>query len=72
MRIGNTDGGSVRLRATPARAAAAIATLPPGTRVEAVGSSERYEDLYWQYIQVTDPNGTVTAGWVAIDFLIPE
>jgi hypothetical protein len=74
MRIGNTDGGAVRLRGTPARAAPSILSVPPGTRVEAIGSSERYEDLYWQLVRVPDPagSGTVTEGWVAIDFLIPE
>jgi hypothetical protein len=68
MRIGNTDGGAVRLRGTPSRAAPAIASVPMGTRVEALGSSERYEDLYWQRVRVTGG----TEGWVAIDFLIPD
>jgi hypothetical protein len=68
MRIGNTDGGAVRLRGTPARAAPAITSVPPGTRVEALGSSERYEDLHWQRVRA--PDGT--EGWIAIDFLIPE
>jgi hypothetical protein len=68
MRIGNTDGGAVRLRGTPARAAPSIAAVPTGTRVEALGSSERFEDLYWQRVRI--PDGA--EGWIAIDFLIPE
>ena len=68
MRIGNTDGGAVRLRGTPSRAAAAIASVPMGTRVQAIGTAERVEDLHWQRIRL--PDGT--EGWIAIDFLIPE
>jgi hypothetical protein len=68
MRIGNTDGGAVRLRAVPSRAAASIASVPTGTRVQALGTAERYEDLHWQRLRV--PDGT--EGWIAIDFLTPE
>ena len=73
MRIGNTDGGAVRLRGTPARAAPSIASVPPGTRVEAIGSSEQYEDLYWQLVRVpTRGSGAIAEGWIAIDFLTPS
>jgi len=68
MRIANTDGDGVRLRGTPSRAAPAIAVVPSGTRVQAIGISERHEDLFWQRVRTR--NGT--DGWIAIDFLSPE
>lgn len=68
MRIANTDGDGVRLRGTPSRAATVLSVLPMGTRVQAIGISERHEDLSWQRVRI--PNGT--NGWVAIDFLSPE
>jgi hypothetical protein len=60
MRIGNTDGGAVRLRAVPSRAAPSIAAVPMGTRVQALGSSERFEDLNWQKVRI--PDGTEGRG----------
>jgi hypothetical protein len=68
MRIGNTDGGAVRLRATPSRAAPSITSVSMGTRVEALGTAERHEDLHWQRVRI--PDGP--EGWIAIDFLTPE
>ena len=68
MRIGNTDGSAVRLRGTPSRAAPSIVSVPMGTRVQALGSSEHFEDLHWQRVRVLDG----TEGWIAIDFLTPE
>jgi hypothetical protein len=68
MRIGNTDGGVARLRTIPARSGLVTASVAPGTRVQALGTAERHEDLHWQLIRT--PAGA--EGWIPIDFLVPE
>jgi hypothetical protein len=68
LRVANTDGDGVRLRGMPSRAAPAIAVVPVGGRVEALGPGERHEDLIWQAVRTMDG----TEGWIAIDFLTPD
>jgi hypothetical protein len=68
FRIGNTDGDPVRVRSQPSRSAPAIASVTEGTRVLALGSTERGGDLTWQRVRIA--NGT--EGWIAADFLTPD
>jgi hypothetical protein len=68
MRIVNTDGEGVRLRAQPSRAAQAITVVPPDAKVEASGPAEAHGDLTWQHVRTQDGK----EGWIAADFLQPD
>jgi hypothetical protein len=68
FKIGNTDGDPVRVRSLPSRSAPSIASVTEGTRVLALGTSQRGDDLFWQRVRIA--NGT--EGWIAADFLTPD
>jgi hypothetical protein len=65
LRVVNTDGAGVRLRAEPSRGASSIAVLPQGALVESRGPAERHGELSWHPVRVADG----TEGWIAADFL---
>jgi hypothetical protein len=68
LRVGNTDGDPVRVRSVPSRSGSVIASVAEGTRVLALGATERGGDLFWQRVRIA--NGT--EGWIAADFLTPD
>ena len=63
--VANTGGQGVRLRAQPSRQARSLATLPDGTRVEAIGVVEAREGLSWRPVRT----GSGAEGWMAVEFL---
>jgi hypothetical protein len=68
LRVANTDGQGVRLRAEPSRQARSITLVPDGTPVEAVGPAEQHGGLAWQPVRIGDGR----RGWMAADFLAPD
>ena len=67
LRIANTDGAGARLRSAPSTAADAIAVLPDGTVVQALGPTRETAEQSWRWVRVEDG----TEGWVAADLLAP-
>ena len=65
LRVANTDGQGVRLRAEPNRQARSLALLPDGTKVEARGQSEAHGGLSWRPVRTASG----AEGWMAADFL---
>jgi hypothetical protein len=68
VRVGNTDGDPVRVRSEPSRSGSVIASVTEGTRLVALGGTQRGGDLQWQRVRI--PNGS--EGWIAADFLTPD
>ena len=68
LRVANTDGQGVRLRATPSRQAGSIALVPDGTPVAALGPVEQHGGLAWRPVRIGDGR----RGWMAADFLAPD
>jgi hypothetical protein len=65
MRVANTDGQGVRLRAEPSRTARSISVVKDGVTVEATGEAQEHGGLTWQPVRAQ--NGD--EGWIAIDYL---
>jgi len=68
LRVANTDGQGVRLRAEPSRQARSLALLPDGTRVQSIGRAEAHGGLTWQPVRIRSG----AEGWMATDFLTPD
>jgi Bacterial SH3 domain len=68
LRVANTDGQGVRLRAEPSRQARSITLVPDGARVEAIGRAEAHGGLTWQPVRIRSG----AEGWMAADFLTPD
>ena len=67
MRVANTGGAGARLRSAPSREADAIAILPDGAVVQALGPERETGDESWQRVRAEDG----AEGWVASDLLAP-
>jgi len=67
LRIANTDGQGARLRAEPSREAEALAVLPDGALVQALGPVLERDDLDWRRVRTEDGS----EGWIAADLLAP-
>lgn len=65
--VSGTGTQGLFLRAGPATDQETVATLPEGTRVEALGEETNDGTRTWR--KVRSPQGE---GWVAADFIIPE
>ena len=65
--VSGTGEQGLFLRAGPSTQEATVATLPEGTRVEALGEEQNDGTRTWH--KVRTPQGE---GWVAADFIIPE
>jgi hypothetical protein len=65
LRVANTDGQGVRLRAEPSRTARAISVVKDGATVEATGEAQEHGGLSWQPVRAQ--NGD--EGWIAVDYL---
>jgi hypothetical protein len=65
--VSGTGEQGLFLRAGPSTQEATMATLPEGTRVEALGEEQSDGTRTWR--KVRTPQGE---GWVAADFIIPE
>ena len=69
LRVGDTRGSGVNLRAAANERATRIKTLAEGTPLELVGPDQRAEGIIWR--NVREPGGAV--GWVAGTFVVgPE
>jgi hypothetical protein len=67
MRVANTGGAGARLRAEPSREADAIAVLPDGALVQAIGPEREIADESWQRVRAGDG----AEGWVLSELLAP-
>jgi hypothetical protein len=65
LRVANTDGQGVRLRAEPSRTARSISVVKDGVTVEATGEAQEHGGLTWQPVRAQ--NGD--EGWIASDYL---
>jgi hypothetical protein len=65
--VSGTGSQGLFLRAGPSVDQQSLATLPEGTRVEALGEEQNDGTRTWR--KVRTPQGE---GWVAADFIIPE
>jgi hypothetical protein len=68
LRVANTDGQGVRLRAEPSRQARSLALVPDGTKVEAIGQAETHGGLTWRPVRIRSG----AEGWMAAEFLTPD
>src|SRR5688572_1445991 len=67
LRVSNTDGQGVRLRAEPSRQARSLAVVQDGTPVEVLGEAEVHGGLSWRPVRIRSG----AEGWMAVDFLAP-
>jgi hypothetical protein len=67
LRVANTNGSGVNLRAKPGEKAQRIKTVPEGTTLEVVGGTELADGIQWR--NVREPGGGV--GWVSASFAPP-
>jgi len=68
LRVANTDGQGVRLRAEPSRQARSLALVPDGTTVQALGEAEAHGGLTWRPVRTRGG----AEGWMAVDFLTSD
>ena len=64
LRVANTGGANLHLRATPATSAATVALLPPGTVLEVIGQDREAEGRTWKNVRAA----AYGSGWVAADY----
>jgi len=67
VRVANTGGTGVRLRATPSRTGQIATVLPEGTTLTIVGDDKQADGLTWRNVQGPGDG----KGWVASDYLVP-
>jgi hypothetical protein len=65
LKVANTNGAGVNLRARAGERAQRLKTVPEGTTLEVIGADETADGFVWR--NVRDANGT--AGWVAGKFV---
>jgi hypothetical protein len=65
LKVANTRGLGVNLRASAGERAPKLKTLPEGALLEAIGDPQSADGLTWR--NVRDATGTV--GWVAANFI---
>jgi uncharacterized protein YraI len=65
VRVANTDGQGVSLRAQPSTRAARLALIREGSTLEVIGPDQQAEGRTWR--NVRQPGGQ--SGWVAADYL---
>jgi hypothetical protein len=68
VRVANTRGVGVNLRAAAGERAGRIKTLAEGVLLELVGPDQPVDGVVWR--NVRDPNGAV--GWVSASFVAPS
>jgi hypothetical protein len=68
VRVANTDGTGVRLRAQPSLSAPIAARLADGTVLEVVGEDKQAEGMAWKNVRGGPGNST---GWVSAKYLAP-
>ena len=68
VKVANTRGAGVNLRATPGERAPRMKTIPEGTSLVVVGPDQAVDGVAWR--NVRDASGAV--GWVAASFTIPS
>jgi hypothetical protein len=67
LRVANTNGSGVNLRAKPGEKGQRLKTVPEGTTLEVIGGVEVLDGIQWR--NVREPGGGV--GWVAATFAAP-
>ncbi len=67
VRVSNTDGTGLNLRASPSTTARIMATLPEGTTLEVIGEDRQVEGRAWKNVR-SSQSGT---GWVAAEYTTP-
>ncbi len=66
VRVSNTGGLGVRLRAGPGVLYETLKIVPEGSRLELAGEPRQADDHVWWLIQ--DPSDG-TQGWMVVDYL---
>ena len=66
VRVANTGGTGVRMRAEASKTAKVAAVLPDGTTLEIVGPNKQADGLTWRNVRVAGDG----RGWVAADYLV--
>ena len=67
VKVANTGGTGVRLRATPSKTGQIATVLPEGTTLTIVGDDKQADGLTWRNVQGPGDG----KGWVAADYLVP-
>lgn len=65
LKVANTNGSGVNLRAQAGGAAKRLKTMPEGAALEVVGADETADGMVWRNVK----DATGTTGWVAGKFV---
>lgn len=68
VKVANTDGQGVRLRARPQQSAPRVTSLPEGTILKVIGLDQTNTDATWRNVRTTD--GSNDEGWINTTYLV--